>query len=65
MILTNSNGLSGGILLVEVNRVLRSGGYFAWAAQPVYKHEGNLPEEWHGGPFNLIKTCVQIGKLSF
>lgn len=36
----------GGILLAEVDRVLRGGGYFAWAAQPVYKHEGNLPEEW-------------------
>lgn len=36
----------GGILLAEVDRVLRSGGYFAWAAQPVYKHEGHLPEEW-------------------
>ncbi|KAI5065436.1 hypothetical protein GOP47_0020131 [Adiantum capillus-veneris] len=36
----------GGVLLAEVDRILRSGGYFAWAAQPVYKHEGNLPEEW-------------------
>ncbi|KAH7299175.1 hypothetical protein KP509_25G076200 [Ceratopteris richardii] len=36
----------GGILLTEVDRILRSGGYFAWAAQPVYKHEGHLPEEW-------------------
>ncbi|XP_010534523.1 PREDICTED: probable methyltransferase PMT11 [Tarenaya hassleriana] len=35
-----------GILLVEVNRMLRSGGYFAWAAQPVYKHEAVLEEQW-------------------
>lgn len=37
-----------GILLLEVNRILRAGGYFAWAAQPVYKHEENLQEQWKG-----------------
>ncbi|KAL7147726.1 hypothetical protein ABFS83_06G126100 [Erythranthe nasuta] len=35
-----------GILLLEVNRMLRAGGYFAWAAQPVYKHEAALEEQW-------------------
>ncbi|VFQ77417.1 unnamed protein product [Cuscuta campestris] len=35
-----------GILLLEVNRMLRAGGYFIWAAQPVYKHEPNLEEQW-------------------
>ncbi|CAA2991854.1 probable methyltransferase PMT11 [Olea europaea subsp. europaea] len=35
-----------GILLLEVNRMLRAGGYFAWAAQPVYKHEACLREQW-------------------
>ncbi|CAK8538186.1 unnamed protein product [Lathyrus sativus] len=35
-----------GILLLEVNRMLRAGGYFVWAAQPVYKHEQNLEEQW-------------------
>ncbi|KAB2010955.1 hypothetical protein ES319_D10G280900v1 [Gossypium barbadense] len=35
-----------GILLLEVNRMLRAGGYFAWAAQPVYKHEQALEEQW-------------------
>lgn len=37
-----------GILLLEVNRMLRAGGYFAWAAQPVYKHEAVLEEQWEG-----------------
>lgn len=37
-----------GILLTEVNRMLRAGGYFAWAAQPVYKHEQVLEEQWIG-----------------
>ncbi|XP_068641264.1 probable methyltransferase PMT11 [Aristolochia californica] len=35
-----------GILLLEVNRMLRAGGYFAWAAQPVYKHEEAQQEAW-------------------
>jgi len=35
-----------GILLLEVNRMLRAGGYFVWAAQPVYKHEDVLEEQW-------------------
>lgn len=28
--------------------MLRAGGYFAWAAQPVYKHEEVLEEQWEG-----------------
>ncbi|CAJ1863810.1 unnamed protein product [Sphenostylis stenocarpa] len=35
-----------GILLLEVNRMLRAGGYFVWAAQPVYKHEEILEQQW-------------------
>ncbi|XP_014504908.1 probable methyltransferase PMT10 isoform X1 [Vigna radiata var. radiata] len=35
-----------GILLLEANRLLRAGGYFVWAAQPVYKHEEALQEQW-------------------
>ncbi|XP_073288402.1 probable methyltransferase PMT11 [Primulina huaijiensis] len=35
-----------GILLLEVNRMLRGGGYFVWAAQPVYKDEEVLEEQW-------------------
>ncbi|KAG9448162.1 hypothetical protein H6P81_014290 [Aristolochia fimbriata] len=35
-----------GILLLEANRMLRAGGYFAWAAQPVYKHEEAQQEAW-------------------
>ncbi|KAF5198650.1 4-hydroxy-3-methylbut-2-enyl diphosphate reductase [Thalictrum thalictroides] len=37
-----------GILLLEVNRMLRAGGYFVRAAQPVYTHEENLQEQWKG-----------------
>ncbi|MCD9561161.1 hypothetical protein HAX54_020139 [Datura stramonium] len=31
-----------GILLLEVNRILRAGGYFILAAEPVHRHEENL-----------------------
>lgn len=33
--------------------MLRAGGYFVWAAQPVYKHEAALEEQWEG---NFIKS---------
>lgn len=28
--------------------MLRAGGYFAWAAQPVYKHEEAQQKVWKG-----------------
>lgn len=39
--------------------MLRPGGYFAWAAQPVYKHEESQQEAWKGDsgkshPFDLF-----------
>lgn len=42
------NFIEDGILLLEINRMLRGGGYFAWAAQPVYKHEPLLEQQWEG-----------------
>ena len=46
-----------GILLLEINRMLRAGGYFAWAAQPVYKHEVALEEQWEG--ITLQNFCIK------
>jgi hypothetical protein len=40
--------LTGGLLLLELNRLLRPGGYFVWSATPVYQ---NIPEDveiWNG-----------------
>ncbi|XP_071732804.1 probable methyltransferase PMT11 [Rutidosis leptorrhynchoides] len=48
-----------GILLLEVNRLLRAGGYFVWAAQPVYKHEVLLEEQW-GEMVNLTNRLCWI-----
>nr|GEX75953.1 probable methyltransferase PMT11 [Tanacetum cinerariifolium] len=44
------------ILLIEVNKLLRAGGNFALAAQPVYKHEPLLEEQWEGKPvYSMIR----------
>ncbi|ERN08036.1 probable methyltransferase PMT11 [Amborella trichopoda] len=51
-----------GILLVEVDRMLRAGGYFAWAAQPVYKHEENLQEAWKEMEDLTARICWQLVK---
>lgn len=40
---------TGGKLLLELNRILRPGGYFVWSATPVYRTKD--PEEmeiWEG-----------------
>eukprot|EP00850_Spirogloea_muscicola_P008196 SM000043S15824 [mRNA] locus=s43:286144:291803:- [translate_table: standard] len=40
--------LEGGMLLVELNRILRPGGYFVWSATPVYKSEQEDTDVWNG-----------------
>ncbi|XP_076954715.1 putative methyltransferase PMT11 [Bidens hawaiensis] len=51
-----------GILLLEVNRLLRAGGYFAWAAQPVYKHEPLLEEQWEEMANLTTRLCWNLVK---
>ncbi|XP_071734505.1 probable methyltransferase PMT11 [Rutidosis leptorrhynchoides] len=51
-----------GILLLEVNRLLRAGGYFAWAAQPVYKHEPLLEEQWEEMMNLTTRLCWNLVK---
>ncbi|CAI9774006.1 unnamed protein product [Fraxinus pennsylvanica] len=51
-----------GILLLEVNRLLRAGGYFAWAAQPVYKHEAILKEQWEEMVNLTSRLCWKLVK---
>ncbi|XP_022890142.1 probable methyltransferase PMT11 [Olea europaea var. sylvestris] len=51
-----------GILLLEVNRLLRAGGYFAWAAQPVYKHEAILEEQWEEMVKLTSRLCWKLVK---
>ena len=40
--------LAGGKLLLELNRVLRPGGYFVWSATPVYQKQPEDVEIWEG-----------------
>ncbi|GAB2288623.1 hypothetical protein Dimus_022946 [Dionaea muscipula] len=51
-----------GILLLEVDRMLRAGGYFAWAAQPVYKHEEILEEQWAEMVNLTTRLCWELVK---
>ncbi|KAL6962261.1 hypothetical protein U1Q18_037217 [Sarracenia purpurea var. burkii] len=51
-----------GILLLEVNRMLRAGGHFVWAAQPVYKHEDNLQEQWKEMEDLTGRICWELVK---
>ncbi|KAG8078470.1 hypothetical protein GUJ93_ZPchr0007g6214 [Zizania palustris] len=51
-----------GILLLEVNRMLRAGGYFAWAAQPVYKHEEAQQEAWKEMEDLTARLCWELVK---
>lgn len=51
-----------GILLLEINRMLRAGGYFAWAAQPVYKHEDNLEQQWNEMVNLTSRLCWELVK---
>ncbi|CAI5991683.1 unnamed protein product [Closterium sp. NIES-64] len=48
----------GGMLLLELNRVLRPGGFFIWSATPVYRHKGDDEEIWSGPCFIWSATPV-------
>jgi len=52
--------------------MLRAGGYFAWAAQPVCKHEPILEGQWEGTKSrnSCLRPCsiyfkLEICKFSF
>lgn len=49
-----------GILLLEANRLLRAGRYFVWAAQPVYKHEEGLQEQWKEMESLTARMCWEL-----
>lgn len=46
--------IAGGMLLLELNRVLRPGGYFVWSATPVYRKEKEDVEIWKGREPNFF-----------
>ncbi|MCL7027412.1 hypothetical protein MKW94_003210 [Papaver nudicaule] len=51
-----------GMFLLEVDRMLRGGGFFAWAAQPVYKHELPLQEQWKEMEDLTTRLCWELVK---
>ncbi|XXG75289.1 hypothetical protein AAC387_Pa07g3828 [Persea americana] len=51
-----------GIFLLEVNRMLRAGGYFAWAAQPAYKHEERQQQTWQEMMNLTDRICWELVK---
>ena len=40
--------ISGGKPLLELNRILRPGGYFIWSATPVYRDDERDKDVWNG-----------------
>lgn len=56
----------GGKLLLELNRLLRPGGYFVWSATPVYRKDEENVEIWKGALYNSFlfhhsSSLVMIG----
>jgi hypothetical protein len=41
-------GHTGGKPLLELNRLLRPGGYYIWSATPVYRKDKRDIEDWNG-----------------
>ena len=61
--MTISNLGADGLHLLELNRVLRPGGYFVWSATPVYQ---KLPEDveiWKGNSIIDTKISLFIGSF--
>lgn len=53
------NWTRDGLLSPHYN-YFRAGGYFVWAAQPVYKYEDNLQEQWKEMVNLTNRTCFKI-----
>lgn len=45
---------AGGKPLLELNRILRPGGFFIWSATPVYRHDDRHRSVWNGLLASLI-----------
>lgn len=52
--------LDDGRLLLELNRLLRPGGYFLWSATPVYKKEEEDIKEWKDMLRLTAKMCWSL-----
>lgn len=52
----------GGKLLLELNRVLRPGGYFVWSATPVYRNDAEDVGIWKGRFSCFFQFICGFGK---
>ncbi|KAM2639952.1 hypothetical protein FF1_027012 [Malus domestica] len=52
--------IEGGMLLLELNRVLRPGGYFVWSATPVYRKEQEDIEIWKEMSALTASMCWEV-----
>lgn len=50
----------GGALLLELNRVLRPGGYFVWSATPVYQKLKEDVEIWKAMSLLTVSMCWEL-----
>ncbi|GAV72190.1 Methyltransf_29 domain-containing protein [Cephalotus follicularis] len=55
--------LDGGVLLLELNRVLRPGGYFVWSATPVYQKLEEDVEIWKAMSKLTLSMCWELVSL--
>nr|CAB3464961.1 unnamed protein product [Digitaria exilis] len=53
----------GGKPLLELNRVLRPGGYFIWSATPVYRQEKRDQDDWNGS-YAPLDSCILANAVS-
>ena len=49
-----------GILLLEINRILRPGGYFVWSSPPVYRGDPEGKKEWNDMVDLVHRICWRI-----
>lgn len=55
--------IEGGKLLLELNRVLRPGGYFVWSATPVYRKDSENVEIWKAMSKLTKSMCWELLKI--
>ncbi|KAL9329776.1 hypothetical protein ACSQ67_004779 [Phaseolus vulgaris] len=56
--------IEGGKLLLELNRVLRPGGFFVWSATPIYQKRGDDVEIWQEMKKLTKALCWEVVSIS-
>ncbi|MED6173400.1 hypothetical protein PIB30_058932 [Stylosanthes scabra] len=56
--------IEGGKLLLELNRVLRPGGFFVWSATPIYQNKTEDVEIWNEMKKLIKKMCWEVVNIT-